>query len=521
MRPAAVAAMTAGEPTRPDHAAEQHHEQGQSEVRVQLGVATGQPAGILRTGEGQRGEGRVAGDVGEVVVRRKRCVRRMPRAFKLEPNWIREDKPADHHRERNAGQEPRRDGLRPAPTDRRVHQREERQGERGEVEHLLTQEHLGADECAQTERSDQRVSGSLDPGQLHHAPHHRWDQPLRGHVQVAVGLRDHARGKASKQTAHDRRAAVKPESPSEQEVPTGRRGGEIHGNEQRERYGGSEQYGHRRHDHTVQDVRGVAHQVHAVGRVQPGREQRKVALPDEYAVAEEPLDEGLVVDVLRDRPRGRIRPQVVGEPGRKAEVDDTHGGIEGAPAGAPQREPGPGRPWAGPPRRFRRRRRLRRGGALCLRSRGGGTIVNSDTKLLGSVFDLRLPGAVRPGRVHTIRPRCNAAVSLWRGCAALGRWAGFRRIVRGGSARGAAHGRYGIARPARAVTCLRRSTTPGDGSDDPARAFWPGQTRQAGRKRLTLACPPGWWNGRHGCLKSGCLRAYGFESRPGHTQALR
>src|SRR5690606_35230277 len=27
---------------------------------------------------------------------------------------------------------------------------------------------------------------------------------------------------------------------------------------------------------------------------------------------------------------------------------------------------------------------------------------------------------------------------------------------------------------------------------------------------------PGWWNGRHGRLKSGCRKACGFETRPGH-----
>jgi hypothetical protein len=31
--------------------------------------------------------------------------------------------------------------------------------------------------------------------------------------------------------------------------------------------------------------------------------------------------------------------------------------------------------------------------------------------------------------------------------------------------------------------------------------------------------PPGWWNGRHGRLKSGCpKKACGFETRPGHAK---
>jgi hypothetical protein len=35
-----------------------------------------------------------------------------------------------------------------------------------------------------------------------------------------------------------------------------------------------------------------------------------------------------------------------------------------------------------------------------------------------------------------------------------------------------------------------------------------------------VAPPPGWWNGRHGRLKSGCRKACGFDPRPGHEPPL-
>ena len=46
-------------------------------------------------------------------------------------------------------------------------------------------------------------------------------------------------------------------------------------------------------------------------------------------------------------------------------------------------------------------------------------------------------------------------------------------------------------------------------------------SHRRGRRPATVtaggALRPGWWNGRHGRLKSGCRKACGFETRPGHA----
>jgi hypothetical protein len=185
-----------------------------------------------------------------------------------------------------------------------------------------------------------RPGGRPGPGQPHDEPDDGRDQPLRGHVQVAVGLGDHAGGEAGEQPADHGRAPVQPQLPGEQQVPAGRGRGQVQRDQDRERHARAEQCRHRGHQHAVQDVRGVAHQVHAVGGVEPVGDQREVALPDEHPVGQEPLDQRLVVDVVRDGAGVRVRPQPAEEPQRDADVHQADRGVEGARRGRPAPEAG-------------------------------------------------------------------------------------------------------------------------------------------------------------------------------------
>ena len=69
--------------------------------------------------------------------------------------------------------------------------------------------------------------GGRDPGQPDHAPDDRRHQPLGGHVQVAVGLGDHAGGEPGDRAAEQRRRPVEPERAGEQQVPAGGGGGQV------------------------------------------------------------------------------------------------------------------------------------------------------------------------------------------------------------------------------------------------------------------------------------------------------
>ena len=153
------------------------------------------------------------------------------------------------------------------------------------------------------------------PGAAGPPPDDRRDQPLRGHVQVAVGLRDHARGEAAERRRRARRRAGGPAASGRSSryqataVPA-----RFRATSSAKVTGAPNSSGDRGEEHAEHDDRGVGHQVDPVGRVEPVGEQAEVAEQGARVDGQEPLVERLVVGVERERPGGRVGPQPVGEP---------------------------------------------------------------------------------------------------------------------------------------------------------------------------------------------------------------
>ena len=140
-----------------------------------------------------------------------------------------------------------------------------------------------------------------------------------------------------------------PQDPGEEQVPGERGAGQVERRQQRERDRRAEQQGDRREQHAERDDRGVGHQVDPVGRVESVGDQREVAEQDPRVDGQEPLVQGLVLRVERQRPAGRVGPQAVGEPPREhREVGDEQIARAGRAAAGPG---GPGPAECRPARR--------------------------------------------------------------------------------------------------------------------------------------------------------------------------
>jgi hypothetical protein len=190
---------------------------------------------------------------------------------------------------------------------------------------------------AQPEPGGDGGPGACHPGEPDQAVQERGDQPLRGDVQVAVGLRHHARPEAGQGRADRRARPVHAQRAGEQQVPRRGGAGQVQRDQQRKRHGRPEDDGDRRQQHPVQDVRGIGHHVHPTGRIQPIGDETEVTGPDERAVGQEPLDERLVVHVGGQRPGLRIGPQPRRQQPRDHRVRETDQRVDRA--GAAQRDP--------------------------------------------------------------------------------------------------------------------------------------------------------------------------------------
>ena len=115
-----------------------------------------------------------------------------------------------------------------SPADHRVGQGEQRQRQRGEVQHLLAEEELGADEQAEAERRSAAIWRAVWTrvslithhtigGTSHWAVMCRWllDCEIMPGAKPANG------------PPTQRRAAVEPERAGEQQVPAGGGGGQV------------------------------------------------------------------------------------------------------------------------------------------------------------------------------------------------------------------------------------------------------------------------------------------------------
>ena len=182
---------------------------GQPEVGVVLGGAGGQLAGLGRAGHRQRRERREAGQVGVEALRRERRVRGVQRAGELHPQRVR------HQRQRDAaGAGPPPANTRGATSARPVAGATAAYMPKkiAAVSAVRNRTSSPSSSWAATSRpsqipdGDERCAGCVAAGQPDHAPDDRRHQPLRGHVQVAVGLRDHAGREAGDDAADERGA---------------------------------------------------------------------------------------------------------------------------------------------------------------------------------------------------------------------------------------------------------------------------------------------------------------------------